>query len=421
MKLLLKHVTIADKTSPFNGQIKDILIDGGFIRKIGEQVDEQHAKIIEGNNLMISPGWVDIFSNFNDPGYEFKETLETGASAAASGGFTHVFILPNTNPTISNKASVEYVVQKSKALPVNILPLGSITKNVEGKELAEIYDMRNSGAVSFTDGLSPIQTPGLFLKALQYVKAFNGVLIQLPLDKSIGKLGLINEGITSTQLGLPGIPAIAEEIIVNRDIELADYTGGKLHITGITTARSLALITEAKRKGINVTCSVTPYHLFFCDEDLIDYNTNLKVDPPLRSKQDMLALRQGVIDGTIDLIATHHLPQDWDNKTCEFEYAKAGMIGLESCFAAINSILPKMKNERLIDLLSNNARDIFSLTKSSIIVDGIADLTIFERNTEYIFTTSCIKSKSKNSPFINKQLKGKVQGIINKEKLYLNE
>jgi dihydroorotase len=421
MKLSLKHVTIADKTSPFNGQIKDVLIDGGFIRKIEEQIDEPDATIIEGNNLMISPGWVDIFSNFNDPGYEFKETLETGATAAASGGFTNVFILPNTNPTISNKASVEYVVHKSKALRVNILPLGSITKNIEGKELAEIYDMRNSGAVAFSDGLSAIQTPGLFLKALQYVKAFDGVLIQLPVDKSIGKFGLINEGITSTQLGLPGIPAIAEEIIVNRDIELANYTGGKLHITGITTARSLALITEAKRKGINVTCSVTPYHLFFCDEDLIDYDTNLKVDPPLRSKGDMLALRQGVIDGTIDLIATHHLPQDWDNKTCEFEYAKPGMIGLESCFAVINSILPEISNERLVDLLSLNARDIFSITQNSINIDCVAELTVFERNTLHTFNKQSIKSKSQNSPFINKQLKGKVLGIVNKDKVYLNE
>jgi dihydroorotase len=421
MKLLLKHVTIADKTSPFNGQIKDVLIADGVLRKIEEHLDEPDAKTIEGNDLIISTGWVDIFSHFNDPGYEFKETLETGATAAASGGFTHVFILSNTNPTISNKASVEYIVQKSKELPVNILPLGSITKNAEGKELAEIYDMRNSGAAAFSDGLNPVQTPGLFLKALQYVKAFNGVLIQLPLDKSIGKLGLINEGITSTRLGLPGIPAIAEEIIVNRDIELAEYTQGKLHITGITTAKSLALITEAKRKGLNVTCSVTPYHLFFCDEDLADYDTNLKLDPPLRGREDMLALRQGVSDGIVDLIATHHLPQDWDNKTCEFEYAKPGMIGLESCFAVINSILPEISTERLVDLLTNNAREIFSIATRPIAVDEVADFTIFERSTAYIFDTNCIKSKSKNSPFINKQLKGKVIGIINKDKLYLNE
>jgi dihydroorotase len=312
-------------------------------------------------------------------------------------------------------------VQKAKELPVNVLPLGSITKNTEGKELAEIYDMRNSGAVAFSDGLNPVQTPGLFLKALQYAKAFDGVLIQLPVDKSIGKFGLINEGITSTRLGLPGIPAIAEEIIVNRDIELADYTGGKIHITGITTPKSLSLITEAKQRGINVTCSVTPYHLFFCDEDLANYDTNLKVDPPLRSRKDMLALRQGVVDGTVDLIATHHLPHDWDNKTCEFEYAKPGMIGLESCFAVINSILPEIDTERIVDLLGNNARTIFPITRNSIAIDSVADMTIFERNTQIVFNNNAIKSKSKNSPFINKQLKGKVVGIINQDKVYLNE
>jgi dihydroorotase len=421
MKLLLKHVTIADKNSSFNGQTKDILIADGFIKKIDDALSEPGAKNIEGNDLMVSMGWVDVFAHFNDPGYEFKETLETGATAAAAGGFTNVFIVPNTNPSISNKAAVEYIVQKSKELPVNVLPLGSITKNTEGKELAEIYDMRNSGAVAFSDGLNPVQTPGLFLKALQYAKAFDGVLIQLPVDKSIGKFGLINEGITSTRLGLPGIPAIAEEIIVNRDIELADYTGGKIHITGITTAKSLSLVTEAKQKGINVTCSVTPYHLFFCDEDLANYDTNLKVDPPLRSRKDMLALRQGVINGTVDLIATHHLPHDWDNKTCEFEYAKPGMIGLESCFAVINSILPEIDTERIVDLLGNNARTIFPITRNSIAIDSVADMTIFERNTQIVFNNNAIKSKSKNSPFINKQLKGKVVGIINQDKVYLNE
>jgi len=421
MKLLLKQVTISNYSSPFNGQIKDILIVDGVIKKIEDNLSDTEAKLIEADNAIISLGWVDIFSHFNDPGFEFKETLETGANAAAAGGFTNVFVLPNTNPSVSNKSSVEYVVQKSKSLPVNICPVGSITKNIEGKELAEMYDMRNSGAVAFSDGLNPVQTPGLFLKALQYAKAFDGVLIQLPIDKTIGKLGLMNEGTTSTRLGLPGVPSIAEEIIVSRDIELANYTEGKVHITGISTAKSLALVTAAKQHGINVTCSVTPYHLFFCDEDLADYDTNLKVDPPLRSKDDMLALRQGVIDGSIDAVATHHLPQDWDNKTCEFEYAKPGMIGLETCFAVINSVLTDITTERLVDVLSNNPRKIFSIDDTKIDIDNVANITMFERNTEYTFINSNIKSKSKNSPFINKQLKGKVIGIINKDKLYLNE
>lgn len=421
MKLLLKQVTISDTSSPYNGLIKDILIENSLITNIADTVEGNDEQVIEGKNLFISPGWVDIFAHFNDPGYEYKETLETGASAAASGGFTNVFVLPNTNPAISNKSSVEYIVQKSIALPVNIIPIGSITKNAEGKELAEMYDMRNSGAVAFSDGLYPVQTSGLFLKALQYAKAFDGVLIQLPIDRSIGKFGLMHEGITSTRLGLPGMPAIAEELLVSRDIELAKYTQSKLHITGISTAKSLALITDAKRQGISITCSVTPYHLFFCDEDLLQYDTNLKVDPPLRTRQDMLALRQGVEDAVIDCIATHHMPQDWDNKTCEFEYAKPGMIGLETCFSIINTILPNVSAERLADLLGNNAREIFSLNKHPVNINSVADLTLFERDIEYNFDITSIRSKSNNTPFINKHLKGKVIGTINKDKLYLNK
>jgi dihydroorotase len=231
----------------------------------------------------------------------------------------------------------------------------------------------------------------------------------------------MNEGITSTRLGLPGTPSLAEEIMISRDIELAKYTNSKLHITGVSTAKSLALIKEAKQEGVQVTCSATPYHLFFCEEDLFDYNTNLKVEPPLRSREDMHALRRGVEDGLIDCIATHHLPQDWDNKTCEFEYAKPGMIGLETCFSVINSVLPAVSTDRLIDLFTNNARSIFSLENNTIDVNAVVDITIFERDTDYSYGLKNVRSKSCNTPFLDKQLKGKVIGIINKEKVYLNQ
>ena len=421
MKLLLKQVTIADKHSPFDGLTKDILVTNGIIELIADNIPNDNFQQIEGNQLMISPGWVDVFAHFNDPGLEYKETIDSGINAAAAGGYTNVFTLPNTNPIVSTKSLVEYIVQKSKNSIVNVLPLGAITKNAEGRELAEMYDMRNSGAIAFSDGLNPVQTAGLLLKGLQYVKAFDGVIIQLPIDRSIGNGGLMNEGIISTQLGLPGLPSVAEELLISRDIELTKYTNSRLHITGVSTGKGLAKIRLAKQEGINVTCSVTPYHLFFCDDELVHYDTNLKVDPPLRRKEDMLELRKGIEDGTIDCIASHHLPQDWDHKVCEFEYAHNGMIGLQTTFPVINYLFPSLSLRRLVDLFSTNARHIFSLQNNKIEVNAAADFTLFSLNEDFVFTNEINKSLSRNSPFINQQLKGSVIGVVNKDKVYLNK
>jgi dihydroorotase len=423
MRVLLQKVFIADTHSPYNGQVKDILIVDGIIAQIADAISptSSDTTVVAANEAVVSSGWVDVFSHFCDPGFEYRETLATGAAAAAAGGFTQVFTLPNTQPVVTSKTQVEYVVEKSKSLPVTLRPLGAVTKQIEGKELSEMYDMRLSGAVAFSDGLHAIQSSGLLLKALQYIKAFDGVLIQLPHDKSIGSFGLVNEGIVSTQLGLPGIPAIAEELMIKRDIDLLEYTGSKLHITGITTANSVALIAAAKAKGLQLTCSVTPYHLLYCDEDLVDYDTNLKTNPPLRSRADMMALRQAVIDGQIDCIASHHLPQNWDSKTCEFEYAKHGMIGLQTAFAAINQLLPSLSNEQLSNLYSNNARQIFGLPTITIKEGACVELTIFSRTGETMLTKVTNKSKSANSPLLNTALKGEVIGIIHKSQLHLNK
>jgi dihydroorotase len=419
MKVLIKQARIISPSSPFNGQTKDILITDGIITHINDTISEKPDQLIAQPGLCVSIGWMDIFCNFGDPGYEYKETLESGAKAAAAGGFTDVMVLPNTNPVVHSKSQVEYIVQKSKSTAVNIHPIGAVTKNAEGKELAEMYDMQQSGAAAFGDGTNPIQSAGIMLKALQYVKSFGGTIIQIPEDKSIGANGLINEGIISTQLGLPGKPTIAEEILIARDIKLARYADSKLHFTGVSSAKSLEYIKRAKDAGINVSCSVTAYHLFFTDTDMQEYDTNLKVNPPLRIESDKQALLKAVADGTVDSISSHHFPQNGDSKTCEFEYAKEGMIGLESLFGILGT-LNVGALAHLITLLSINPRKLFGISLPEIKEGAAACLTLFNADEAYTFEESMIKSKSKNSPFIGKTLKGKVIGIINKGKVELN-
>ncbi|RYY54728.1 MAG: dihydroorotase [Chitinophagaceae bacterium] len=419
--ILIKQAKIVDPSSPFHGQSADILIENGKISRIGQLGKQEADQTLDQQGLQVSPGWMDIFSNFGDPGYEFRETLETGAAAAAAGGYTDVMVIPNTNPTIHNKAGVEYIVHKTAILPVTIHPIGAITRGAEGKELAEMYDMKASGAVAFSDGTKSIQSAGLLVKALQYVKAFKGILIQLPDDHSINPQGLMNESVVSTRLGLPGKPGMAEELIVARDIELAQYAGSRIHFTGISTARSLQYIREAKKNGLDVTCSVTPYHLFFCEDDLKDYDTNLKVNPPLRSMADRQALRDGIADGTIDCIASHHLPHEYDSKVLEFEYAKFGMAGLETTFAVLNTIIPGITAERIVELLSTNPRKLFGLTTSGIKEGSDCKLTIFDNSSSWTVKPSDLRSKSKNNPFVNRELKGKVIGIVNNNRATINQ
>jgi dihydroorotase len=421
MKILVRQATIADPGSPLNGQVLDIFIDGNKIARLSPSIADAADQVIDIPGLLVSPGWVDIFADFADPGYEYRETLVSGAEAAAAGGFTRVFVIPNTKPVVENKTQVEYISRQSQSLPVDIHPLGAITRSLEGKDLAEMFDMRNSGAIAFSDGNQPVQSPGLFVKALQYTKAFDGVLVQVPIDKSIGSGGLMNEGVVSTRLGLPGIPALAEEIMIKRDIDLLRYTQSKLHITGISTGNSVEMVRAAKKEGLQLTCSVTPYHLFFCDEDLAEYDTNLKVNPPLRNRTDMMALREAVLDGTVDCIATHHSPQNWDNKHCEFEYAKNGMTGLETAYAVVNHLLPELNSGQLAKLFSLNARNIFNLPSVTIAEGAIAELSLFTKNGTTTVNRQTMKSKSSNTAFAGRELKGSVVGIINKGNLILNQ
>lgn len=419
MTILLRQVKIADKQSPFNGKVKDILLQDAVLVSIQDHFTGSADQIIDIPGTIVSTGWVDPFTHFCDPGYEHRETLVTGAAAAQAGGFTTVFVVPNTQPVIDNKAQVNYIVQQNHQLPIHVLPIGALSKKIEGKDLAEMIDMHQAGAVASSDGLYPVQSTLLFLKALQYVKTFDGVVIQMPIDKSLGSLGLMNEGITSTQLGLPGIPAIAEELMIARDIELLKYTNSKLHITGVSTAKGIALIDAAKSAGLAVTCSVTPYHLYFNETDLNTYDTLLKVYPPLRTKANQEALLNAVERGVVDCISSHHQPQDWDGKTIEFEYAKAGIASIETTYSTINQLLPELSDDSIANLLSNNARQIFNLGSKTIQEGSEIELTLFNRQESFTPTKSNSKSKSANSPFWDKTFKGNVIGTFAKGQLNL--
>lgn len=421
MNLLIRQATIIDPASPHHNRQTDLFIQNGLITAIGDSSDAAFDQEITATDLMVSPGWVDVFAHFCDPGFEYRETLESGSAAAAAGGFTDVLVLPNTSPFLHNKAAVEYIVQRSKFLPVTVHPIGAVTKNGDGKELAEMYDMYNSGAYAFSDGLQPIQSSGLLVKALQYLKAIDATIIQVPDDRSLNSHGLMHEGIVSTTLGLPGKPALAEELMIARDMELAKYAGSKIHFTGVSTAKSIELIKKGKSEGIAVSCSVTPYHLHFCDEDLKAYDTNLKVTPPLRTAADRAALQQAVLDGTVDCIASHHLPQNRDEKEVEFEYASNGMIGLQTAFAVVNSAIPALSPGRIVQLFSSNARRLFGLPQNSITEGAPATLTLFQKPIFWTFDASANRSRSSNTSFFTMQLTGRPFGIINKGSVLLNE
>ena len=410
MTILVRKALVKDIHSPHHNKRMDILLSDGIITEIAEQIQTIADQLIDIPGISVSPGWIDLFVKGTDPGFEFKDDLNSVAASAATGGFTHLFLTPNTQPVTQNKTGVQYIKNQQSHQPVSLHPIGAVTKNTDGKELSEMFEMRQTGAIAFGDGTKSIQSAGLLIKALQYVNAFDGIIIQLPDDHSVAPHGLMHEGIVSTQVGLPGKPALAEEIMVARDIELLRYTNSRLHLTGISLSTSVEMIRKAKQDGLNITCSTTPYHLVFTDKSLLTgYDTNLKVNPPLRTEKDREALIAAVKDGTIDCVTTHHTSQNIDAKICEFEYAGLGMIGLESAFGILG--MAGLEVDEILQLICYNPRKIFSL-ESVISVGKSADLTIFNELTEWTFNSSDIKSKSSNSPFIGTLLKGEVIATI---------
>lgn len=421
MQLLIRQAKLIDPRSGFHNKTVDILVEDGIIKNIGNISDHKADKVIEGSGLMVSPGWVDIMADYREPGFEQKETIASGLEAAAAGGFTDVFCMPNTNPVISNKSSVDFIIRKSAGHVVTLYPLGAVSQQAEGKVLSEMMDMRAHGAIAFTDGWKPVQSANLTLKALEYIRAFEGVLIQLPVEEDLSKGGLMHEGIISTRMGMPGIPEMAETLLLHRDIELLRYTDSRLHISGLSCATSVQMIRNAKAEGLDITCSVTPYHLALTEASLTGYSSMYKVTPPLRSEADRQALVAGLKDGTIDCIATHHRPQDWDAKEKEFEYAADGMNIQEIAFNILcESVAAEVGIDRLIDALAIRPRQIFGLQGAGIEKDTAATFTVFTTEGSHSVEKNNLRSASQNNPFIGQTLKGKVLAIAGNNKIHIN-
>jgi len=422
MQVHIRKARVIDPQSGFHDTMADLLIEDGIIKHIAaDMATPDGATVVAAEGLCVSPGWIDVFADYREPGLEHKETITSGLAAAAAGGFAHVLLAPNTQPALSTKSAIQYVVQRAAGNAVSLHPIGAATQQAEGKELAEMLDMRANGAIAFSDGWKPVQNANLMLKALEYVKAFNGTIIQLPVDAHLASGGLMNEGEVSTGLGMAGIPALAETIMVHRDVELLRYTGSKLHITGISTAASAEMIRKAKAEGLAITCSVTPYHLALTDEALKTYDSAYKVSPPLRGEADRQALIAALKDGTIDCIASHHRPHEWDAKTKEFEYAADGMAVQELTYNILwDAVKGHMTIDRLAEAMSTIPADIFGITVPGIEEGNAASLTLFTTEGSHTLAVGKGKSIAINDPFGGKKLSGKVIGIINNGQTVIN-
>ena len=421
MKILIRSAKIICKASDYHGQTKDIFIENGIIKQIGDVVDIDADEIIEGENLCVSVGWFDMRVHAKEPGHEYKESLESMEATALAGGFTAIALLPNTQPVVQTRESVNYL--KRSGQKVKFYPMAALTKNCEGKDFTEMIDLHEAGAVAFTDGEYPIQNPDIFLKSLQYLTQFNGLLINHPEDTNLTHFGQMHDGSVSTYLGMKGMPQMAEEIMIMRDMKLLEYVmetpfgqhitnKSLLHFSCISSVQSVNLVRMGKEMGLPITCDVAAHQLCFTENNLIDFDSNFKVNPPFRTQDDVEALWEGLADGTIDVIVSDHNPQDEESKKLEFDMAEFGVIGLETVFPVINTYNKEMALEDLIEKITSNPRNILRLQNPVMAEGQKANLTVFSPSITWVYEEKNIVSKSKNSPFIGANFIGKVIKVI---------
>ena len=416
MNILLKSAKIIDPTSSFHGNTLDILIRNGVIDKIDKSINAPKASVIEQKNLCVSLGWFDSSVSFGEPGYEERETLEHGLSVAAASGFTQIAYNTNTNPLPTSKADISFLLRSATHTPTTLHPKGHITAKDNAQQLAELHDLSKAGAICFSNHKQPVDDPHLLLLALQYARGFAGLIESFPIDPKLAVHGVMHEGKVSTSLGLTGIPNLAEEIRIRRDLAILSYTGGKLHIPTISTAESVDLIRQAKKDKLDVSCSVAIHNLMMTDDQLDGFDTRYKLMPPLRESKDQKVLLKGVKDGTIDMVTSDHQPMDIEHKKVELEHAAYGSIGLETAFGSLCTLY----GAEDAALLLNRGKERFGIPQQSIQIGEKADLTLFIADGKVVVSKESILSSSKNSAYLGKELTGTVFGVINNNTFFQN-
>ncbi len=423
--LLIKNVKPLSRSHDGKTEL-DIRIKNGSITEIGKGLDAGNSeKVHDAKGSYLSPGWMDMHVHLREPGYEHKETIESGCRAAAFGGFTEVACMPNTKPPIHTRDVVEFIKKKSEPLAVNVHPIGCVSKERKGKSIAEMADMQDGGAVAFSDDGDPVYNSELMRVALEYSSMLGVPIINHEEDLKLSRPGHMHEGKVSTRLGLDGTPGIAEEVMIARDILLAEFTGGHVHVAHISTAKAVELVRRAKADGIHVTTEVCAHHFDLTDEEIErqHFDTNYKMHPPLRTQEDVEAMIEGLADGTIDAICTDHAPHAIEEKEVEFIYAPNGIIGLETAWGVTGKRLLKTNKMKLKDVLAkliDNPRKILNLDVPKIEEGAPANLTLFNTDQEWTFEQKHIKSKSKNSPYVGSQMVGRAEAIYNKGQFIIN-
>lgn len=421
MNILIRQAKVISETSSYHHKTVDILIESGFITEIKKTITaRQGTRVVDAHGLCVSAGWVDLQAVACDPGFEHKEDLDSFVKCAASGGFTAVCVHNYNQPALHNKAQIEYVVNKTRNKVVDVLPVGTLSVEGKGKDLSEMYDMKLSGAVAFGDHKHAIKDSGMLARALQYSNNIGSFVIAHCNDDHLVQGWQMNEGETSTSLGLKGLPALAEELMIQRSISVLEYTGGKLHVPTLSTRTGVELIRKAKAQGLNITCGVAAASLLLDDSALKDFDTNFKLNPPLRTRRDAQALRNGLDNGTIDVVVSDHWPQDVECKELEFDLADFGMINLQTAFSCAMEAMGNKNLDALIQALTTGPRRVLGITEPLIGEGESANLTLFVPDQEFVFSEKMNHSKSANSPFIGRTLKGRVVGVINGSKTFFN-